>query len=180
MSEHVKSRFKQWMPLVLISLCGLLPLVSAVVLFFGDFDYSPNSKHNGTLLSPAISLLDPPQPLNTQSDDQPNNRWRLVTITSSDSHSEANDAICVTPINGEKAFLKLDQVIQALGREAHRVHRSALCISKELTLKLPKDIKANTGIIDPLNNLIMVYSDQASQKDIYQDMKRLLKYSKLG
>ncbi len=177
------------------------PLFFAMWLF-----YVPNSwlssatQNHGTLIQPA-------QPLNEfellaldgndWSHDQFAGHWTLLYIG-----DESCDLYC------EASLFKMRQVRLTLGRDSQRVQIKYLGIQTNqnsaaidrIFLKYPRmkvswfDKQAVDGalpqlkdqpthqiyVIDPLGNLMMWYSKDATSKGMKKDLKRLLKVSKIG
>lgn len=192
------SKGTSWFTLFAIFGCALIPLVSAFALFFWPPEsFSLNTTHHGQLLTPPLSLNTLPfearpfetRPSDTESlksgsvEQQPSvnmlpNPWQLVSIqVSDDCQNISND-----PLKTSIKVKENEQIIKALGRESHRVTSGVLCLSSPPIESIidTKDTKLLTGIVDPNNQLIMVYQRTSDQRAIYQDLKRLLKYSKLG
>lgn len=177
------------------------PLFFAMWLF-----YVPNSwmnsktQNHGTLISPA-------QPLeefeleaidgNLWSHDEFRGKWTLLYIG-----DETCDLYC------EANLFKMRQVRLTLGRDSDRVQRKYLGLHNQQNTQaiekifskykrmrvawfnkqvvdesLPyfKDLPIHqVYVIDPLGNLMMWYSKDATSKGMKKDLKRLLKVSKIG
>ena len=185
---------KSLFPLMAIITCALVPLVSATALFFWPPEsFSFKTKHHGQLVSPPLPIND--NELNTY---QLNNnealsspegfkKWRLAKILvqqNCDVKATGSSDSSMSPIKTQH-----QQIVSALGRESHRVTNVELCIPAEQysqwqnKLTEPNDQRVQSsfsGIIDPQNQLIMVYPKDTPQRGIFKDLKRLLKYSKLG
>lgn len=166
------------LPLFLITFFGLAPMVAAFVLFFGNFHQQLEPQHNGNLLSPVIPLTHQGKPDIQDKSSLNVGQWQLVTLKATKGTSACSVSTDPATINPNNQ--KLEKIIQALGRESHRVKNGEVCLKPSLRQVMPKGADVASGIVDPLNNLIMIYPENASHKDIFQDIKRLLKYSKLG
>jgi len=190
---------KSLFPLMAIISCALVPLVSATALFFWPPEsFSFETKHHGQLVSPPLPINDNElnnYELNTYqlndnealSSPEGLKKWRLAQIqVQQNCHTKATDSpdSNLSPIKTQH-----QQIVSALGRESHRVTNVELCIPAEQysqwqnKLTEPNDQRVQSsfsGIIDPQNKLIMVYPKDTPQRGIFKDLKRLLKYSKLG
>ena len=185
---------KSLFPLMAIISCALVPLVSATALFFWPPEsFSFETKHHGQLVSPPLPIND--NELNTYqlndnealSSPEGLKKWRLAQIqVQQNCHTKATDSpdSSMSPIKTQH-----QQIVSALGRESHRVTNVELCIPVErysqwqnkLSEQNDQTVQSSlSGIIDPQNKLIMVYPKDTPQRGIFKDLKRLLKYSKLG
>ncbi|MFC3149685.1 hypothetical protein ACFOEK_01440 [Litoribrevibacter euphylliae] len=176
--------WSSWLTLVTLLTCGLVPMVAAFVLYFWPpEDLKLDTIHHGQLLSPPLPVsssnfmhtaTNEPEQSTTNTTDKAG--WQLVHIELSAqcsaqqeaSHSKQTDLLNI----------KHQQIISALGREAHRVSQAHLCLNQLPIQGL--DNSNYQGIVNPNNQLIMVYHQDVNQRGIYQDLKRLLKYNKLG
>jgi hypothetical protein len=168
------------LPLFAIFGCALIPLFSAYYLFFWPpEDLKIEKKHHGQLLNTPVklsSILSPSTTtpsITTPTTTTPSN-WQLATLIPADqcSYQPSEETF-------QEREQQLSSIITALGREAHRVELTKLCIMDNLAT-LSGNATLQTGIIDPMGYLIMLYPESANQRAIFQDMKRLLKYSKAG
>jgi len=185
---------KSLFPLMAIISCALVPLVSATALFFWPPEsFSFETKHHGQLVSPPLPIND--NELNTYqlndnealSSPEGLKKWRLAQILvqqNCDTKATDSSDSSMSPIKTQH-----QQIVSALGRESHRVTNVELCIPVErysqwqnkLSEQNDQTVQSSlSGIIDPQNKLIMVYPKDTPQRGIFKDLKRLLKYSKLG
>ena len=182
---------KSLFPLMAIISCALVPLVSATALFFWPPEsFSFETKHHGQLVSPPLPIND--NELNTYqlndnealSSPEGFKKWRLAKILvqqNCDVKATGSSDSSMSPIKTQH-----QQIVSALGRESHRVTNVELCIPAERYSQWQNEPNDQTvqssfsGIIDPQNQLIMVYPKDTPQRGIFKDLKRLLKYSKLG
>lgn len=149
----MKSR-KITMALILGS--SVLPIVLAFVVYFGGFA-PQGSIAKGELLNPVQTL------------DQWGGESEVFTGAWSilRTQSGACDQVC------DEKLEPLRRVHDALGREANRVQVIGLGSDKT---KLEPAI----WVVDPLGNLVMRYSVDAELKELLEDLKKLLKVSRIG
>ena len=196
MKERTKSR---------TYLVGIFAVFFGPLFFAAWIFYVPNSWMNsktqnyGELIQPAIPL-DEFKITSTNGDvwskQQFMGKWTLLYIG-----DDSCDLYC------EASLFKMRQVRLTLGRDSQRVQRKYLGIDNEKnnqtineiiksypqmqvnwfklnnitnSLSLYKLQKNFIYLIDPLGNLMMQYSQDASSKGMQKDLKRLLKVSKIG
>jgi len=176
-------------PLMAIISCALVPLISATALFFWPPDgFSFETQHHGQLVSPPLPIDN--KALKIKAAGSPSeglNKWRLAELQ---IRPNCDDLGADSPDNHLSPIqTQHQQIVSALGRESHRVTNVELCIPEDRYSQWKKNSteldnlavqSSLSGIIDPQNQLIMVYPENTSQRDIFKDLKRLLKYSKLG
>lgn len=180
--------------MILVGLVFLGPLAIAAWMYFGPNEYRPIAgTNNGELLEPVITLpmasLQTPgqEPL---ADDILRGKWSLAYLNKGPC-----EQLC------EQTLIKIRQIRLATGKEAHRVQRvylanafpaddwlaaghagllsarldSAPAISDALA-----PLTDGLYLIDPLGNVMMRYSLTVEHKPIYTDLKKLLKFSRIG
>lgn len=180
---------------LLIALFFIGPLVVAAWLYFDESSWRPAGQTNhGTLIQPVITL---PAASLTQAEggDTPREflrgKWSLLYLERGDC-----DEGC------RQALVQLRQIRLALGAEADRLQRVFLCGGSipeapwfeaghsgliyaltsgggSLTTALDS-LDSGLYIVDPLGNLMMRYPVDTQSKPIYQDLKKLLKLSRIG
>lgn len=166
-----------WLTLTTLVTCALVPMVAAFALFFWPpADIELDTVHHGKLVSPPMPLAASDFIHTPKTTEAANTHWQLVKIDLSETcHSQQH---LTAADSTDPLKLKHQQIISALGRESHRVTQARICLDQ---LPIPtKTPSIYQGIVDPNNQLIMVYTSDAEQRGIYQDLKRLLKYNKLG
>lgn len=177
------------------------PLFFAMWLFYVPNSWLNSSTQNhGTLIQPA-------QPLNEfELSDIDGNAWNHEQFTGKWTLLYIGDETC--DLYCEASLFKMRQVRLTLGRDSERVQRKYLGLNKNQKAQAIKEIfskfpRMQVGwfdksevdnalpqfkvfpihqvyVIDPLGNLMMWYSKDATSKGMKKDLKRLLKVSKIG
>jgi cytochrome oxidase Cu insertion factor (SCO1/SenC/PrrC family) len=177
------------------------PLFFAMWLFYVPNSWLNSSTQNhGTLVTPA-------QPLEEfELIALDGNSWRHEEFTGVWTLLYIGDESC--DLYCEANLFKMRQVRLTLGRDSERVQRRYLGVTttelnqkiNEIFAKYPRMQQAwfdqatvhkaipqfqglplhQVYVIDPLGNLMMWYSREATSKGMKKDLKRLLKVSKVG
>lgn len=142
--------------MLLIMGSSLLPIVLAAVVYYGGFG-PQGSVAKGELLDPVLTVQEWGGEADTYA-----GRWSILK-----TQLGACDSAC------DESLEPLRRVHDALGREANRVQVIGLGSDKT---KLEPAI----WIVDPLGNLVMRYSTDAELKELLEDLKKLLKVSRIG
>jgi len=179
--------------LLLIALVFLGPLVLATWLYFGGSALQPAGRTNhGELLQPLINIRDvlPESPIHEHND----GHWLLIY---------PNSAVC--DAGCEFALYTLRQSRLMLGKEMGRLvrvflygesapdtvyladeHAGLITLSDSgfstlLNNKRPSELTAGGYyLVDPLGNLVMYFPPDIEPGDMVADIKRLLKFSRIG
>jgi len=175
------NKSKNWQ-IKLLWLIGLAPLLLAWTMSLTGWGVPSETKNHGDLVKPALKV---PQTVNMLHE----GRWGLMYL------SNSCDEIC------EKKLILMQQVHKALGKEFSRLQ--SLWIKGEGHELFPpredlvseldsKSIIAwfeknnlpafdhSIWLIDPEGNLVLRYSQDISGKDMLQDIRWLLKVSRIG
>ena len=191
MNDTIKRRGR--LQFLLIAAIFLGPLVVAAWMYFTGSTMIPEGRTNhGTLLQPIVRLTDalPDSQLHAASD----SHWALVY---------ANTGECGEPC--EYSLYTLRQSRLMLGKEMDRLVRvflhgetppdtvflaeehKGLATLRDDRLSELLDSKRPAGIapggyylVDPLGNLVMYFSPNTDPSDMVEDIKRLLKQSRIG
>ncbi|ABC26974.1 conserved hypothetical protein [Hahella chejuensis KCTC 2396] len=202
MAENAPSsrgRLKLWG----IILVAATPLIAAMVMYFGRIGIPSGSTNHGDLIIPPLDAVEigvnlPDERLEeiTQADGK--RQWLMLTIAGDVCSERCAQALYLSR-----------QVNIALGREADRVGRALLADAGDASLQqalndyprlLPapfssgdmEGLRAKLNehniqlqpydmlLMDPLGNIMMHYSEKHDGKAILEDLKRLLKVSKIG
>lgn len=180
--------------MILVGLVFLGPLAVAAWMYFGPNEYRPGAgTNNGELLDPVITL--PAVAMRTPGQETLVNdifrgKWSLAYLNYGPC-----EQLC------EQTLIKIRQIRLATGKEAHRVQRVYLAntfpadtwltaghaglISAQLDSApaIREALASFTGglyLIDPLGNVMMRYPLETEPKPIYTDLKKLLKFSRIG
>lgn len=187
--KDIKGRLQ----LALMSLVFLGPLILAAWLYFSGSGLTPEGRTNhGALLEPIVSIDDalPGSAVIEHGD----GRWLLVY---------ANEGACGEEC--EFALYTLRQSRLMLGKEMDRLervflhgdtapdtvflaeqHAGLISISDSglsglLQNKKPAELAAGGFyLVDPLGNLVMYFHPGIEPSDMVEDIKRLLKHSRIG
>ena len=179
--------------LILIALVFFGPLILAAWMYFGGSGLRPEGRTNhGVLLEPIVNIAEQLP----ESTIIPHNesRWLLVY---------ANDGNCDEPC--EFALYTLRQSRLMLGKEMDRLKRVFLhgesvpdtvlladqhaglitlqdsALTTLLKTKKPAELAAGGYfLVDPLGNLVMYFRPDIDPSDMVEDIKRLLKHSRIG
>lgn len=175
-------------------------LLSWVLVNFTDVGRGGNSGNHGTLIVPPRPVPDAVlhDPGTRRPDHALHGRWTLLYLAG---------PVCAADC--AQALLTMRQVRLALGRDATRVQRLLAVPDDALDLLAPQQREAYAGqlvielsrlgrerflleggedpvsasriyLIDPLGNLMMYYRAGTDPLGIVKDIKRLLKYSRIG
>ncbi len=192
--------------LILLILVALLPLVAALVMYFGRVGLPAGTTNLGQLVVPPVAeeehriALERPGTPWLQADGR--RKWLMLVLAPADSASGAE--ICAAQCRHVLYIVR--QVNIALGKDADRVAHVLLDpgLPAELNredpqrLILPVDMEERQRLhsllvgrqvdavpwsvllMDPLGNIMMRYPPTLNGKDVLEDLKRLLKVSKIG
>ena len=177
-------------PLIAMVLLFVGPLVLAWVLYFTGVWRPAGQAHHGTLVEPAINVAEQLESQETLLTEQ----WSLLQVVTGSC-----DAACI------ELEERLGQVRLALGHRRDRVRRVLLWLGQAdpsvsfedpalnlLTVDsngvFAKSFEANklasldtsVFLVDPIGNLVMVYPADVEQRALLEDLKRLLRLSRIG
>ncbi len=194
-----KGRLKLWGLIVIAA----APLVVASIMYFGHIGVPSDTTNHGTLILPPLQAEDwklrevqLTDPGFIQYDGK--SKWVMLVVGSGDCSARCEEALYLTR-----------QINVALGKEVDRVTRLLMVPEGTAGLEKAlqgheslvnqkfeqeefeglqqalKDYDISLQgydilLMDPLGNVMMHYTDTHSGKDILEDLKRLLKVSKIG
>lgn len=178
--------------LVLIALVFFGPLAVAAIMYYGGYLRPEGQTNHGALLQPVINVAERLPDLAV--DEQIDRSWVLVY---------ANDGECADACRD--ALYTIRQSRLMLGKEMDRVRRLFLHgesppdtvfladqhaglislrdsrFSELLENKKPASLPAGGYfLMDPLGNLVMYFEPGIAPGDMVEDIKRLLKLSRIG
>lgn len=184
---------KSRLQFLLIALVFLGPLIVAAWLYFQGEALQPRARTNhGALLEPIVNLNDelPGSPIHAHSDQN----WLLIY---------AQTGPCEEPCRN--ALYTIRQSRLMLGREMDRLQRVFLhdvgtldtvfvaeqhqglitiedsSLAGLLNNKKPADLPAGGYfLVDPLGNLVMYFRPDLNPSEMVDDIKRLLRLSRIG
>lgn len=141
----------------LIWAIALVPMIAAFVMYFGKIGVPDGRTHHGELVESGtqfsdIGLPNPGDPA----------KWQVVLA------SDAGCSACQEFSEG------LENFHIALGRERDRV---AVVTVEANKLKVSEP---SIWVIDPLGNVVLKFEPEINPTLILQDLKKLLKVSKVG
>lgn len=183
--------------LIVVAALFLGPLLVAALMYYGNVSWLPVGRTNhGRLLEPIINLnaSQGQQLLSGLTDGETDNHWVLIY---------ANDRECDKSCT--EALHRLRQSRLMLGNEMSRMKRLFLHgtiapdtlfleqqhpglitasdwrLDQLLNTKRPADLSAGgLYLVDPLGNLVMYFNAELAPGDMVDDIKHLLKLSRIG
>lgn len=150
----MKGRTTFW----LIWAIALLPVIAAMVMYFGKIGIPEGRTHHGELLATGVQASEMGLP--TPDAEEP--KWQIVLT------SRADCAPC------QEFSENFDNFYTAIGRERDRVSTARLDVTATQALE------PGIWIIDPLGNVVLKFDPAINPTLILDDLKKLLKLSKVG
>ncbi len=136
---------------------AVLPLIFAMLSYFGGWWQPVGKVNNGVLI---VSEAEQPLLLSPGEELVANGRWQLIML-SSQCQSEC-----------QAWMQRLAKIKTALGRDSDRIDSRLLNGATGTAQSIV--------LVDPLGNPVLSYRLEQSPRDILDDLKRLLKVSKIG
>ena len=180
------------MPLLIIALVFFGPLIVAAWMYYGGYFAQESASNHGALLEPITNLADEAPGIEVL--ERGRGSWLLVYPDS---------ALCEESC--EQALYTMRQARLMLGKEQGRVVRvflhgetppDTVFIAEEhaglittrdsgfselLNNKKPATLEAGGYfLMDPLGNLVMYFEPTINPRNMVDDIKRLLKLSRIG
>ncbi len=149
---------------------ALVPMVSAMVMYYGGLAVPQGRVNHGELvvgqqLSGWFEMRNAPETLNTD-------HWQLI-LTSS--------APCLTAQPCAEWQQRLEKIHVALGKDSDRV---VVNVFDSATASGQGEQSDSPGeaiwIADPMGNLVLRYEFEQSPRGVLDDLRKLLKLSKVG
>jgi len=135
---------------------SILPIVLAFVAYFGG--YAPDGTNaKGEVLNPVLTI-----------DQWGGQEERFVGVW---SILKTQSGPCVAECGDRLESLR--RVHDALGREADRVQVVDMSVEQI-------NLEPGIWVVDPLGNLVMRYAQDSELKALLDDMRKLLKVSRIG
>jgi len=168
------------------------PLIVATVMYYGGHFQPEGRTNHGALLEPIVSAVEhlPDSGVVEQGDGY----WSLIYSGSGECGDDCKNAL-----------ITLRQSQKMLGKESHRIKRvflhgesspdtvfladehAGLITTREdalralLNNKKPAELSGGGYfLMDPLGNLVMYFEPDINPSDMVEDIKRLLKLSRIG
>ena len=164
--------------LLLIAAVFFGPLLLAAWLYYGGYFVQGDAgANNGALLEPIVNLEDrlPDSLLHAARDD----KWQLLYTFSGPCEDDCRNGLYT-----------IRQVRLMLGREKDRVGRIFLqglttleepALKAFLHSKTPAELdEGGYYLIDPQGNLVLYFEPGLNPRDVVDDIKRLLRLSRIG
>lgn len=189
--------------LLLLILIASAPVVVAAYMYFGKVGIPATTTNKGNIIAPPVAFenlgigdLIAEEPAFKQIEGQ--NKWVILLVANKDCDQQC-----------ERSLYNSRQVHTALGKDANRVGRLLLVteqssrlqsvlaehpglVHRQITAQEADNIVAVAAergvvlnsydllIVDPLGNIMMHYKSQQDGRDLLDDLKRLLRVSKIG
>jgi cytochrome oxidase Cu insertion factor (SCO1/SenC/PrrC family) len=204
MSEETKAKKNNnKLTIILVVLVFVIPLpLSWYVFNYTDFLEVRGMSNKGELIDPprAIANLALVDPLNNERQDSLHGKWSLAYV------ADVCDKACMDNVyrmrqihmSMDKHSLRVQKVLFLTEQSASDIKEmlidfrgqqiidTGMIDINELLKKFQLNESFNTldahrlYIIDPLGNLMMSYKPDANPRDIYKDLKKLLRGSRIG
>lgn len=186
---------------IFMTLIFIAPLV--IVMLMYRYDWHPGSHSYGELVKPIIKI-NVPNNLESAKDSSKKvevsglmkDKWSLVYITNECKTICENKLYDLRQIHVsfDKDIPRVQRILITLDKNINKIHEKypdLIILNKPLEdvskLALQFDrpsYKAidsgNVYVVDPMSNLMMVYSNKIKSQEIRKDIVRLLKYSWVG
>lgn len=201
MSEDVKN--KNRLTIILVVILFVSPLILSWVVFnYTDFLEIRGMSNKGELIDPPrplgdLALIDP---LNDERKDSLFGKWTLAYVTQYCEKTcldniyrmrQIHVAMDKHSLRIQKALLLTEQSVDELKEKlkdfrGQQIINTEMIDANELLKQFQLDETDNPVeagriyIIDPLGNLMMSYQPETNPRDIYTDLKKLLRGSRIG
>tara|TARA_R110002072_G_scaffold21902_7_gene77229 strand:+ start:4205 stop:4819 length:615 start_codon:yes stop_codon:yes gene_type:complete len=204
MSEDINAIKKgNRLAIILVVVMFVSPLVLSWYVFnYTDFLEMRGSSNKGNLIEPVrplgdLALIDP---LNEKRKDSLFGEWNLVYVTAVCDEQCMDKVYLIRQLHAsmDKHSLRVQKVLLLTNEAAselktklvefkgQQIINTDLININELLNKFKLDddedpLKTNRiYIVDPLGNLMMSYESNVNPRDIYKDLKKLLRGSRIG
>ncbi|MEM7083406.1 MAG: hypothetical protein AAF465_11795 [Pseudomonadota bacterium] len=184
----------RWSFIVLVVIF-FAPLIAAWLMYFGVIDWKPEGiKANGELVDPPvpIDIVAPDYLVASQSDQLLRDTWTLVYVADE----------CLEDC--EASLVLIRQVRLSLGRYLDRISRTLIVtqtppdvtrlaeafpgmdiihsdqMARQILDAASQEAGERIYLVDPLGNLTLMFARDSEPRPIYNDLKHLLKLSRIG
>lgn len=188
-----KTKSTQWV-LLLLLVCGLLPVAISYSLYFGDVRFA--SKNYG-------NLLNPPVPFASWTSKRPASfvprKWKLLVLIDNCATNAQNMQLC------QQAAFLTHQIHQLLHKQYSRVQRYLVYADQNTFAQIKPTLKNQAWhywhvkthdanalldltdtqapvllLVDPNGNILVTYANFDAPKKILADIQHLLQVSQIG
>ncbi len=201
MNDDVKKNNKLTIILVVVMFTSPL-LLSWFVFNYTDFLEIRGTSNHGSLIEPArplgdLSLIDP---FNDDRKDSLHGKWTLAYVARSCDEQCMDNVYRMRQIHTamDKHSLRIQKALLLTEQSANELKEQIVDFRGQQVIKdetisameLLKQFQLNEAdnaleagriyIIDPLGNLMMSFPPEANPRDIFKDLKKLLRGSRIG
>ncbi|MFK8029241.1 MAG: SCO family protein [Gammaproteobacteria bacterium] len=190
-----KERRKGRTSFIVLVVIFFAPLVVASLMFFGVVDWKPTGmKANGELIQPPVQV-NVGEPVLLTAAQEPSllrGKWTLVYV------ADSCEDKC------ETSLVLMRQVRQSLGRYLDRISRALVVTtaptdidrlteafpgmdivqSEDIAAQILTAAGAQPGeriyLVDPIGNVALMFAHDSEPRPMYNDLKHLLKISRIG
>lgn len=188
-------------PILLFAVAGL-PVIVAFIMYFTNSMVPEGRTNKGTLIAPPLSVSMLDLKLQQAGEGEVDGKWELIVVGQNSCASEAcqqtlHKARQVNVALGREAgrvirrYINIGAELDAATAEAFKSSYPRLHLSgtSHLALEVFLDKELNASevlernyifISDPLGNVMMYYTPENPGGDLLDDLKKLLKVSKIG
>lgn len=181
---------------------GAIPILLAFIMYFSGSLIPQGRTNNGTLILPPLDIndwgLSAEVEIKTDSED---GKWRLIVVGDGSCDQRCQEALfIVRQVNTalgreakrvEHAYVELKTTLDPELTQLIKTEHPELLVflgdryrvTRSIDQKLSGSDALSSSYIfvaDPLGNIMMYYTQENVGRDILDDMKRLLKVSKIG
>ena len=142
----------------LIWAIAILPVAASLVMYFGKIGIPEGRTHHGELVAGGTQAQDLGLPVPDATDP----KWQIVLTSRPD---------CVAC---QEFAANFENFYTAIGRERNRVTTASLDVPTT------EGLESGIWIIDPLGNVVLKFDPAINPTLILDDLKKLLKLSKVG
>ncbi len=184
---------KSRLQFLLIALVFLGPLIVAAWLYFQGEALQPRARTNhGALLEPIVNLNDelPGSPIHAHSDQN----WLLIYAQTGPCEEPCRDALYTIRQSRLMLGREMDRLQRVFLHDVGTLdtvfvaeqHQGLITIEDSslaglLNNKKPADLPAGGYfLVDPLGNLVMYFRPDLNPSEMVDDIKRLLRLSRIG